>query len=359
MKKVAIISTVGVPACYGGYETLVENLLTHQQNKDIKYQVYCSSASYKEKRSEYKGAVLKYLPFKANGAQGIIYDSLSLFHAYMTCDVIMSLGTVGCFWLPVLKLFSKKKVIVNLDGIDDKREKWGRFSRFVIGGARKIAAKYADEIIGDNKAIQDYISRTFNKKSVLIEYGGDNASPYYDENKLSEYGLSSQEYIFKVARIEPENKIDIILEAFARIPEEKLVIVGNWNTNEFGRGIREKYSSYKNIIMLDPIYEPKSINLLRSNCKLYIHGNSAGGTNPSLVEAMYLGLPIIASDVVYNRSTTEEHALYFSDVDSLISQVKSVLNVPEKLLTMREDMKSIAERRYTWKIITNKYESLY
>lgn len=359
MKKVAIISTVGVPACYGGYETLVENLLTHQQSKEIRYQVYCSTPSYKEKKSEYKGAILKYIPFKANGAQGIIYDSLSLFHAYMTCDVIMSLGTVGCFWLPILKLFSKKKVIVNLDGVDDKREKWGTFSRFVIGGARKIAARYADLIIGDNKAIQDYIYQTFNRESTLIEYGGDNASPYYDESKLQAYGLKAKEYTFKVARIEPENKIDVILEAFAMLPDEKLILVGNWNANEFGKALREKYSSYQNIMMLDPIYEPESINLLRSNCKLYIHGHSAGGTNPSLVEAMYLGLPIIASDVVYNRATTEDRALYFKNSEDLAEKVRKIVTDPENLTEMRASMKSIADRRYTWKVITNKYESLY
>lgn len=359
MKKVAIISTVGVPACYGGYETLVENLLTHQRSTDIIYQVYCSSRSYKEKTKKYKGATLVYIPFKANGAQGIIYDSISLFHAYLTCDVIMSLGTVGCFWLPLFKIFSNKKIIVNLDGIDDKREKWGSFSRLVIGGARKIAAKYADEIIGDNKAIQDYISNTFNRDSTLIEYGGDNASPYYNENELSLYGLARYNYTFKVARIEPENKIDIILEAFASIPDEKLVLVGNWSANDFGRKLREKYSTCPNILMLDPIYESKSINLLRSNCKLYIHGHSAGGTNPSLVEAMFLGLPIIASDVVYNRATTEDSALYFADSEDLVSNVKNVLKEPEHLSVIAKTMKMIADRRYTWRIITDKYESLY
>lgn len=359
MIKVAVVSTVGVPACYGGYETLVDNLLTYKRNDDIKYQIYCSSPSYKDKLKEYKGATLKYLPFKANGAQGIIYDSISLFHAYMTCDVIMSLGTVGCFWLPLLKFFSKKKVIVNLDGVDDKREKWGVIPRIVIGGARKIAAKYADLIIGDNKAIQDYICQTFGRKSILIEYGGDNASPYYDEMRLQEYGLKAGDYTFKVARIEPENKIDVILEAFSMLPKEKLLIVGNWNANDFGRRLYERYSSFKNIYMLPPIYETKAINLLRSNCKLYIHGHSAGGTNPSLVEAMYLGLPIIASDVVYNRATTEDQAIYFKDSSDLVNKVIDIINNPDKLKCLGRRMKSIADRRYTWEIITDKYEALY
>lgn len=355
--KIGIISTVGVPACYGGYETLVENLLTYRQSGEVNYQVYCSSKVYKHKLKEYKSAILKYLPFKANGPMGIIYDSISLFHAYCTCDVIMSLGTVGCFWLPILKLFSKKKMIVNLDGLDDKREKWGRIARLVIGTARNIAAHKSDIIISDNLIIQQYIKERYNRSSVLIEYGGDNAQPYYNQEELANYGLRRYEYVFKVARIEPENKIDIILEAFSRLPSYKLVLVGNWNKSDYGRYIRKRYSSYCNLVLLDPIYESKKINLLRSNCEIYIHGHSAGGTNPSLVEAMYLGLPIIASNVSYNRATTEGKALYFDDANDLLQIVSSLTE--ERKNEMARNMKEIADRRYLWNIIASKYENLY
>lgn len=355
--KVGVISTVGVPACYGGYETLVENLLTYRQDVSAKYQIYCSSPAYAVQQKQYKQATLKYLPFKANGPMAIVYDSVSLFHAYLTCDIIMSLGTVGCFWLPFLKLFSKKKVIVNLDGLDDKREKWGKIARFVIGNARNIAARRADVIIADNQVIQEYIKNTYNRNSVLIEYGGDNAQPYYNEQELASYGLSRYGYVFKVARIEPENKIDVILKAFSEMPNRTLVLVGNWDKNEYGRKTREFYSQYKNLMLLDPIYDPKKINLLRSNCSLYIHGHSAGGTNPSLVEAMFLGLPIIASDVSYNRSTTEGKALYFKDANDLRSLVLNLSEDVKKRIAL--DMKEIATRRYMWSIIAKKYEELY
>ncbi len=357
MKIVGIISTVGVPACYGGYETLVENLLTYKQNEDIKYQVYCSYSSYKEKLPEYKSAKLVYLPLKANGPMGILYDSLSLFHAYLTCDVIMSLGTVGCFWLPLLKLFSSKKIIVNLDGLDDKREKWNKFARLVIGNARNVAAKYSNVIVADNLEIQKYIKKKYNKSSELIEYGGDNAHYYYDERALKKYGLEKRKYAFKVARIEPENKIDVILEAFSKLLEYKMVLVGNWNKSEYGRNTRSKYEKYPNLLLLDPIYNSNEINLLRSNCDIYIHGHSAGGTNPSLVEAMYLSLPIIATDVEYNRATTENQALYFNSSEDLQQVVRNITDETKKSLA--EKMKEIADRRYLWKIIACKYESLY
>lgn len=360
--KVAIIGTVGVPACYGGYETLVENLLDYKQNPDLEYQVYCSSKTYKEKTKEYKGAKLKYIPFNANGAQAPIYDTLSLIHAYFSCDQILSLGTVGSFILPFMKLFSKKKVIYNLDGLDNQRAKFSSFPKKIIGKARQIAAKYGDICISDNQGIKDYALRVYKRDSELIEYGGDQAKPVKDNHKLKDkYGLDKDSYSFKVARIEPENNIETILKAYSELQDERLVIVGNWGKSEFGRKMKEEYAKYSNITLLDPIYEPDEINLLRSNCKLYIHGHSAGGTNPSLVEAMNLGLPIVANGVVYNRETTEHQAAYFDDMDneSLKNTVMNVLADDSKRKEMAMKMLEIGKRRYTWKRVTGLYENLF
>lgn len=116
-----------------------------------------------------------YLPLNANGWQSVLYDSFSLVHAFCVCDVILSLGTVGSFILPFLRLFSRKRVIINLDGLDDRRAKFNHFSQRVIGAARRLAAKYADVCISDNQGIKDYAYKVYRRDSELIEYGGDNA----------------------------------------------------------------------------------------------------------------------------------------------------------------------------------------
>lgn len=358
MKKIAIIGTVGVPAKYGGYETLVENLLDYKQSDEISYQIYCSSKSYSQKQKYYKDARLVYIPLKANGMQSVFYDSLSLIHAVFTCDLILSLGTVSSFIMPIVRLFSKKRIIVNLDGLDNQREKFNSFSQRMIGKARRLAAKYADVCISDNQGIKDYALQVYHRESELIEYGGDNAGIVRNDRKLLEkYGLSRGTYCFKVARIEPENNIELILRAFSKMRNEKLVIVGNFSHSEFSRRMKEEYSVYENILMLNPIYEKEEINLLRSNCRVYIHGHSAGGTNPSLVEAMYLQLPIIAYGVVYNRETTENKAFYFNDEETLIQVLSSVTS--EQLSAVSHEMYDIACRRYLWKIICSKYENLF
>ena len=149
----------------------------------------------------------------------------------------------------------------------------------------------------------------------------------------------------------------MVLEAFAMLPRERLVVVGNWNRSEYGRALRRRYASYPNIGMMDPIYEPWEINLLRANCRLYIHGHSAGGTNPSLVEAMSLGLPVCAFDVKYNRATTEGKALYFGSAAELAEQVERLTS--EMLSAIAREMAGIAVRRYRWTTICEKYERLF
>lgn len=355
--KVAIIGTCGVPANYGGFETLVENLLIYKKNQDIDYIVYCSSSSYKHKMKEYKGAKLKYIPFRANGWQALIYDSISLLRAYFSSDVILSLGG-NDFILPVLRMFKKKKVINNFDGLDIERDKWGRVARLVMTFTTKITAKYVDICISDNEEIRTFIKEEYGRDSALIEYGGDNAESIKDDDKLfKKYGLKTKEYYFKVARIEPENNIHIVLEAFKQMPNRELVLVGNWDKNSYGKELKQKYSSIFNIKIYDPIYELPELNLLRSNCKVYIHAHSMGGTNPSLVEAMNSNIPIIAYNVIYNISTTENKAFYFEDSNSLIDVISSVDD--NQLIECTNNMKEIAERRYLWSIICEKYESIY
>lgn len=355
-KKVAIVGIVGVPANYGGYETMVDNMLDYTP-EDVEYIVYCSKNHYKERQGQYKGALLKYFPFDANGPQALVYDAICTIHAWVHCDTILSLGGNGAFLYSFLSLFVKRRVIHNYDGFESNREKWNPYVKWIITKIQGCAAKYSDVHIADNDAIAPVLKERYGVDSIIIEYGGDGAFPVIDDVHLKEvYGLKPQGYYFNVARIEPENNIHVMLEAFAEMPSKQLVLVGNWHKNQYGEELLKKYKGYKNIRMMDPIYEKYEINLLRSNCKLYIHPHSVGGTNPSLVEAMYLSLPIVAFDVIYNRSTTEEKAFYFRNADDLVSMI---LNKEADLSDMAKKMKEIADRRYRWEIISKKYSKLY
>lgn len=356
MKKVAIIGTQGVPANYGGFESLVENLLGENCPSDVQYTVFCSSKDMPLRQTEYKGARLRYVPLHANGSQSIPYDIVSMCRCLRGYDVVLVLGVSGCLFMPVFRLLCRSRIVVNIDGLEHRRAKWGKVARMVLRTSEALAVRFADVIVSDNKGIQDYVTETYGKPSELIAYGGDHArrdlAPEFVAETLARYGVRKGEYAITVCRIEPENNSHVILEAFSRAPEHDLVFIGNWGHSEWSRKLKEQYSGYPNIKILDAIYDLDILYALRSSAGIYMHGHSAGGTNPSLVEAMFFGIPIIACDVVYNRETTENRAAYFRTGDDLLR----LLNAP---LPSGEAMAEIAARRYTWRHVAAQYTSLF
>jgi glycosyltransferase involved in cell wall biosynthesis len=353
--KVAIIGTVGLPAKYGGFETLAEHLVTHLSDQ-YNFTVYCSKKRYKkeEQIKTYKGANLKYVPLDANGVQSIPYDTISILHAVFTSDVLLILGVAGAWILPLIRLFSNKKIIISIDGIEWKRDKWSIMAKLYLWWAEKIAVRFSHIDISDNESIQDYTALRYETLSRVIEYGADHTMKVKStQQDFEKYSFLRTEYAVKVCRIEPENNVHLVLEAFKIQGQMTLVIVGNWNNSEYGKLLKETYSNIENITLLDPIYNQREIDLIRGNASLYIHGHSAGGTNPSLVEAMYLGLPILAFKVSYNVTTTENKAVYFSTAKELIHQLNAISTTQKNLL--KHEMKTIANRRYTWKTIAKQY----
>lgn len=357
--KVAIIGTVGVPANYGGFETLVEQLIRHNKSEDLQYAIYCSKKSYNDERWVYHGAKTEYIGLNANGIQSIPYDILSLIKAARQSDAILILGVSGCAFLPIFRLFSKKKLIINIDGLEHRRDKWNKWVRRFLKFSEKQAVKYGDVIVTDNKGITDYVMEEYGKPSELIAYGGDHVLTNIDdslsEKVLKDYGLKKDGYALAICRIEPENNVHTILEAFEKV-QKPLVFIGNWQKSEYGRNLSEQYRYSKYIRISSAVYDLNVLNVIRSNCSAYLHGHSAGGTNPSLVEAMFFGKPIYAFDCIYNRESTENKAIYFSSASELIDALNDGgidLNANAKA------MKEIADRRYKWETIAQQYENLY
>jgi glycosyltransferase involved in cell wall biosynthesis len=356
-KKISIIGIVGLPANYGGFETLAQHLV-HYLGDKYDFTVYCSAKNYNEKLESYKGAKLHYINLSANGAESVPYDIISIFKALRFSDTLLVLGVSGCTILPFAKFFSHKKIIVNIDGLEWRRKKWGRFARAFLKFSEKLAVKWADIIISDNKAIQDYVFDEYGVESKLITYGADHVKKLpISDALLEKYPFLKNRYAFSVCRIEPENNIHIILDAFSHCETLDLIIVGNWENSEYSCSLKANYSQYAHIHLLDAIYDSDILGEIRSNCYLYLHGHSAGGTNPSLVEAMYLGLPIFAFDVTYNRLSTQAKACYFKDAVGLEALLQNVDT--QELEQVGLDMRDIACRDYVWEIVSQKYAQIF
>lgn len=357
MKKVAVIGTQGVPAQYGGFESLVENLIGQNCAEDIKYTVFCSAPDMRGHNcKEYKGASLKYIGLHANGIQSIPYDILSMLRCISGYNVILVLGVSGCIFLPILKCLSRSRIIVNIDGLEHKRGKWGKFARRFLRLSEYCAVRHSDIIVSDNAAIKEYVRSTYGVNSEMIAYGGDNVlrNILIDRKVevLRKYGIAEKEYAITVCRIEPENNCHLILKSFAK-SGKRLLFIGNWSRSNYGRGLKNEFIRYANITLSDPVYDLDMLYVLRSNASCYVHGHSAGGTNPSLVEAMFFGIPILAFDVPYNRATTGGLADYWKDSEELEGLIGTCSTASANSL------KEYAFTHYRWNHIAKQYEELY
>ena len=159
MKKVAIIGTAGVPSRYGGFETLAHQLVL-QLNQEFKLSVYCSGKIYKkhERKKHWNNARLFFLPLNANGAQSILYDFLSIIHALFYADALIVLGVSGGLLIPFVKLFTNKKIIVNIDGLEWRRAKWNKYIKMFLKFSEIVAVKYSDADITDNASFKKIYS---------------------------------------------------------------------------------------------------------------------------------------------------------------------------------------------------------
>jgi glycosyltransferase involved in cell wall biosynthesis len=352
-KRVAIIGIAGLPANYGGFETLV-NYLTKEKKSDFRFTVYCQKTPRKSQLKQFNGSQLKYLPFKANGVQSIIYDIIAISASWFIYDTLIILGTPGCIILPFLTTFKKTRTIVNFGGLEWERNKWGKLGSWYLKLTEKTAIKYSTMIVADNQHFCNYIKKTYNKESVLIEYGGDHTSKIpIDSSLVIKYPFLKSNYDVSLSRAQPDNNLHLLLEAYSKIPERNLVLVSNYDKFEYGKELKRKYSNFPNLFLQDAIYDLYELDAIRSNAKFYIHSHSSCGTAPSLVEAMHISLPVIAFDVPTNHFTTEDEALYFKDVDNLINIINNLSK--STAIKIGQRMKEIANYRYTWEEISSKY----
>jgi glycosyltransferase involved in cell wall biosynthesis len=358
--KLAIVGIQGLPNKYGGFETLASKLVQGLSTlHDIT--VYCSATDMlgggmraRDLPTHYNNAALHYINCSSHGMAGILFDTMSLRHALKNNDAVILLGFGAGLYMPFVSSANAKKIILNFGGLDWKRSKWSALAKFVIKLSEKLLVKKAGTLVADNELIQKYILDRYGLNAALIAYGGDQAVPEKPTPQdVQNYPFVNGRYAFAVCRIQPDNNCTMQLEAFknASIP---FVMLGNFKDSAFGNQTKANYSKYPNLILLDAIYDIRTLNMLRSNCVLYVHGHAAGGTNPSLVEAMHLGLSICAYASGYNEATTNGLAQYFNSEASLRAQI----NLVDTVHLNNKKMQDMAAQKYTWIAVTAAYQEL-
>ena len=357
--KLHIVGTHGVPAKYGGFETLADYLCQNLE-RVFDITVYCNSKKYQEKKSNYFGANLKYLPIDASGVTGIVYDVISFIHACRAADIILYLSPVGSGFVIPLKYIFGKKVVVNHGGLNEwEREKltwlqkkWAKFNH-------NVAAHSSNVNIADNYHYKQSLKENFGVESTVIRYGGDHVKkiPQSRKDLHFKYPFTDKKYALSISRAQVDNNLHLILKSFESFISYPLVLISNWNVSDYGKKLYEKYKSSKNIIVLDAIYEKEELDYIRCNAYVYIHSHSRCGTAPSLVEVMNLNLPVISFDIPTNHETTQGKALFFKSAAEL---KKILLNLDDKVLeSNRSNMYHIASSEYTWRTISSQYNRIF
>ena len=244
--------------------------------------------------------------------------------------------------------------LVNMDGLEWKRTKYNRLTRTFLKKAEGLAVKHADRLIADSPAIAYYINNKFSKKATYIPYG---ASSFNDPDPglLKKFSVNPFEYSMLVARMEPENNIETIIKGFLEADQnEYLLIVGN-PSNAFGKKMVNNYKDQR-IRFAGTIYDTGTLNNLRYHSRIYFHGHSVGGTNPSLLEAMACNCNIIAHDNEFNRAVLGSCADYFSSDTSLANCIRE-FNANKSETRKKANQIKIREQ-YNWINIIDAYERL-
>lgn len=354
--KIAILGTVGVPSRYGGFETLADNLVRYHsaRNETSELTVWCSAKDNFDQPKQYGNAQLRYVNLHANGIQSVLYDIVSLFQAIRSGqDQIVLLGVSGAIALPIIRMLSNTRIITNIDGIEWKRDKWNRIAKRFLKLSEMLAVRFSHIVIADNEEIAKHVRLSYQCECEVIPYGGDHATEA--EPDLTSADALPEQYALGLCRIEPENNVQMILEAFTNL-DMPLVFVGNWENSDYGRELKARYKDHSSVNILDPIYDAGALRAVREKAALYVHGHSAGGTNPALVEMMHFGIPVLAFDCAFNRYTTESEAFYFSGSENLRGVIKDLTS--ERSKANASAMLQIARKRYTWSSVGKAYFEL-
>jgi glycosyltransferase involved in cell wall biosynthesis len=348
--KIAILGSRGIPATYGGYETIAQELGAGLAQKGFEVYVSCESHGFRIKPyGTYQGVRLVYFPvintFRSI-SEAFLYDLLSVLWAMQRADIVYMLGYSSAPTLIFPKLLGKT-VLVNSDGLEAARRKFNPLVRFFYRSFEKLSVKISDYIVVDSETIGLYYRSNYSIIPIYIPNGGGAVKEVapLDSKELKLFGIEKGDYYLVIARLIPDNNIDLIIEGFKKAnSQKKLVIVGPLNrTSYVSKLLLEKND---NILFIGGIYDLKLQRTLRCNCFAYIHGHEMGGTNPSLVEALSCRNTILALDVPFTREVAEDSATFFKkDANDLKSKIETLETETERGLN--EEAYKIYKKKYS------------
>ncbi|WP_207063957.1 DUF1972 domain-containing protein [Motiliproteus sp. SC1-56] len=359
-KHLVLLGIRGLPAQHGGFETFAEYLCLFLVNRGWKVTVYCQEqgvgATYE---TEWNGIKRIHIYVNDSGPLGtVFFDWQSVVHSLSNSGVFLTLGYNTAMFNIILRAKNKKNII-NMDGIEWKRRKWGTAAKVWFWLNERFGCWFGNHLVADHPRIEDHLAtRVSRQKITMIPYGAreiTQASPAV----IEDLRLEANRYAVLIARAEPENSILEAVKAFAcKQRNAKLVVLGNYdpNNNSYHRAVMDAASD--EVIFPGAIYDADKVSALRLYARAYVHGHQVGGTNPSLVEALGAGNAVLAHDNPFNRWVAKDGAAYFDCIDTASALFDRLFVDDEWVDSLRQKSRTNFQQNFQWSNILDQYESL-
>ncbi|HEP1409810.1 TPA: DUF1972 domain-containing protein [Streptococcus pyogenes] len=380
MQDVFIIGSRGLPAKYGGFETFIEELISHQSSKNIRYHVACLSDTKHKVHFDYKGADCFYLnPPKLGPARVIAYDMMAITYALSYSDqhqiqnpIFYVLGnTVGAFIAPFVKQIHNRggRFFINPDGLEWKRSKWSRPVQAYLKFSEKQMTRQADLVISDNIGIDRYLKQVYPwSKTYFIAYGTQTQPSRLTtaDSKVRAYfqtfDISEKDYYLILGRFVPENNYETAIKEFmASSTKRDLVIICNHEGNAYFKQLLAETECDKDprIKFVGTLYDKELLAYIREQAYAYIHGHEVGGTNPGLLEALAHTNLNLVLEVDFNQSVAKSAALYWTKQKGQLAELINQVDAGFDSDRLGKEAKAIIQEHYTWEKIVGEYEALF
>lgn len=348
---------------FTGFETGFGEIAPRLAQAGHEVVMYCREGSFPPEMRvpEYKGVKLIYVPSPGGkNFAGIVSTFFATVHALAKgkYDIFFFVNVGMGHHAALCRLFGKK-VVMNVNGLDWTRAKWGPVARWYFLSAARSAVRFCTELVTDADAMKEFYREQFHKETTMIAYGAYVESSANPE-LIRQFGVERDGYYLIASRLIPENHADLIAEAFLESgSQRKLVIAGGANYDSpFHQKLRSLARGQ--IILTGHIDDQDVIKELHCNCFAYLHGHSVGGTNPSLLKAMGYGNCILALDTVFNREVLADGGIFFpKDSSVLAGMIREVEANPERVAVLRRMGPERILANYTWEKIAGQYETLF
>src|SRR6266851_5524573 len=358
--RIAILGTRGIPASYGGFETFAEHLSTRLVARGHEVTVYGRAHYVSPRQLEYHGVRLKVLPtIRHKYFDTVVHAFLSAVHAVSArFDAVLICNAANAPFAPILRL-TGTPVVINVDGLEHKRKKWGLLGRRYYMLAERLATILPNATVTDAQVIHDYYLARYNAPSTMIAYGSE-VERRPDRTAVRRWRAEPNRYVLYVSRLEPENNAHLVIEAFKKVKTaHKLLIVGDAPyAREYIKDLKARARRDRRIIFTGFVFG-RDYRALQQNAYCYVHATEVGGTHPALLEAMGFGNCVLTLAAPENIEAIGDAGIAYTDEDDLAEKLQRVLRDGSLVHSYRNRAQARVQEFYDWDYVVDQYERLF